>query len=50
MGWSSKFFVEESYLRLISCCLLTTVGLLVSLLTFGMSNDERLRVMKMLRR
>ena len=50
MGWSSKFFVEECYLRLISCCLLTTVGLLVSLLTFGMSNDERLRVMKMLRR
>ena len=50
MGWSSKFFVEESYLRLISCCLLTTVGLLVSLLSFGMSDDERSWVMEMIRR
>ena len=50
MGYSIRFFVDESFLRLISCCLLTTFGLLISLLSFGMSSEERSRVMELIRR
>ena len=48
LGCSVKFFLDESFLRLILCCLLTTVGLLISLLSFGMSNEERCRVMQLI--
>ena len=50
MGCLSRLFLEESLLRFISCCLLTTVGLSASLLSFGMSTDERLKVKEMIRR
>lgn len=50
MGCLVKFILDESLLRLILCCLLTTLGLLVSLLSFGMSNEERSRVIELIRR
>lgn len=50
MGCSVMFLLDESLLRLILCCILTTVGLLLSLLSFGMSNEERSRVMELIRR
>lgn len=50
MGCSMKFFMDESFWRLLLCCLLTTFGLLICLLTFGMSNKERSRVMELIRR
>ena len=50
MGFSVKLLLDEGFLRLISCCLLTTIGLLLSLMSFGMSNEERSRVMELIRR
>lgn len=50
MGCSLKFFLNESFLRLILCCLMTTIGLLISLLSFGISNEERCRVMELVKR
>lgn len=50
MGCSVMWFIDEGFLRLISCCILTTFGLLLSLLSFGMSNEERSRVIELIRR
>ena len=50
MGCSLKFFLNESFLRLILCCLMTTIGLLISLLSFGISNEERCRFMELVKR
>ena len=50
MGCSVMYFGEDSFIRLILCCLLTTLGLLISLFSFGMSNEERSRVMEVIRR
>ena len=50
MGCCVKAFMDESFLRLLLCCLLTTFGLLISLLSFGMSDKERSRVMELIRR
>lgn len=50
MGCAMTFVLDECFLRLIICCLLTTAGLLISLLSFGMSKEERSRAIEILRK
>lgn len=50
MGCSVLFLLDESLLRLILCSILTTLGLLLSLLSFGMSNEERSRILELIKR
>jgi O-antigen/teichoic acid export membrane protein len=50
MGALMTCLIEESFFRLLSSCVMTTIGLLISLLLFGMSRDERMRAMEMVKR
>lgn len=50
MGTLMTVLFEESFLRLLSSCVMTTVGLLISLLSFGMSKEERSRAMELVKR
>ena len=50
MGTLITCLFEESFFRLLSSCVMTTIGLLISLLLFGMSRDERMRAMEMVKR
>lgn len=40
MGCTIMFVLDDSFLRLIACCLLTTLGMLISLFSFGLTKEE----------
>ena len=50
MGTLMTVLFEESFFRLLSSCVMTTVGLAISLLSFGMSKEERCRVIELVKR
>lgn len=50
MGTLMTVLFEESFLRLLSSCVMTTVGLAISLLSFGMSKEERCKVIELIKR
>ena len=50
MGTLITCLFEESFFRLLASCVMTTIGLLISLLLFGMSREERMRAMEMVKR
>lgn len=50
MGFSATYFFEDSFIRLLLSIVLTTVGMLVSLFTFGMTSEERNKVIGLVKR
>ena len=50
MGILMTCLFEESFFRLLLSCVMTSVGLLISLLSFGMSKDERSRAIELVKR
>lgn len=50
MGITVTLVMEDGFLRLLVCCIITTIGLLISLATFGMTKDESNRVLELVKR
>lgn len=50
MGTLMTVLFEESFFRLLSSCVMTTVGLLISFLSFGMSREERSIAMELVKK
>ena len=50
LGYATTFVFDESLSRLIVSCIMTTFGLLVSLISFGMVKEERKVAMELVRK
>ena len=48
-GYAIKFAFDESFLRLVITCIMTTVGMVVALLLFGITHEERTSVYAILK-
>lgn len=47
MGYMIRFLLDEGLLRLVLCCLLTSIGMVVSFFLFGVTDKERCEINQM---
>ena len=50
MGCSIMFILDDSFLRLLACCLLTTLGMLISFFSFGLTKEELSKAVGIIRK
>ena len=50
MGCAMMFLLDDSFLRLLACCLLTTLGMLISFFSFGLTKEELSKAVGIIRK